>query len=177
MILPLARSTAIRERIYGAALDAALKLLIAIMRQPHRAIREEHRRQCDIQDERRVVAPAEATADIGELRVDLARLERRLCLHLTGDIHAITAANNLLAAAIETRMFHEKTQKDGPLYRRLVPAKNGKRAFAPVMFRRLKKLGIEKTNPDELTEDEIHKFARLDIDPGDHHMASCPRCK
>ncbi len=28
-------------------------------------------------------------------------------LHLTGDIHAITAANNLLAAAIDTRMFHE----------------------------------------------------------------------
>ena len=86
-------------------------------------------------------------------------------MHLTGDIHAITAANNLLAAAIETRMFHENTQKDGPLYRRLVPAKNGKRNFAPVMFRRLKKLGIDKTNPDELTEDEIHRFARLDIDP------------
>ncbi len=86
-------------------------------------------------------------------------------LHLTGDIHAITAANNLLAAAIETRMFHENTQKDGPLYRRLVPAKNGKRAFAPVMFRRLEKLGIAKTDPDELTKDEIHRFARLDIDP------------
>ncbi|KAI1635096.1 formate-tetrahydrofolate ligase [Biscogniauxia mediterranea] len=86
-------------------------------------------------------------------------------MHLTGDIHAITAANNLLAAAIETRIFHENTQKDGPLYRRLVPAKNGKRVFAPVMFRRLKKLGIEKTNPDELNEDEIHRFARLDIDP------------
>lgn len=86
-------------------------------------------------------------------------------MHLTGDIHAITAANNLLAAAIETRMFHENTQKDGPLYKRLVPAKGGKRNFAPVMFRRLKKLGIEKTNPDELTEDEIHRFARLDIDP------------
>ena len=27
-------------------------------------------------------------------------------LHLTGDIHAITAANNLIAAAIETRMYH-----------------------------------------------------------------------
>jgi len=27
-------------------------------------------------------------------------------LHLTGDIHAITAANNLLAAAIDIRMFH-----------------------------------------------------------------------
>lgn len=86
-------------------------------------------------------------------------------LHLTGDIHAITAANNLLAAAIETRMFHENTQKDGPLYKRLVPAKNGKRQFAPVMFRRLKKLGIDKTNPDDLTPEEITKFARLDIDP------------
>ena len=86
-------------------------------------------------------------------------------LHLTGDIHAITAANNLLAAAIETRMFHEKSQKDGPLYRRLVPEKKGKREFVPVMFRRLKKLGIDKTDPNELTQDEIHRFARLDIDP------------
>jgi methylenetetrahydrofolate dehydrogenase (NADP+) / methenyltetrahydrofolate cyclohydrolase / formyltetrahydrofolate synthetase len=86
-------------------------------------------------------------------------------LHLTGDIHAITAANNLLAAAIETRMFHENTQKDGPLYKRLVPAKKGKREFAPIMFRRLKKLGIDKTNPDDLTPEEIRKFARLDIDP------------
>ncbi|MEJ2305904.1 MAG: formate--tetrahydrofolate ligase, partial [Anaerolineales bacterium] len=33
-------------------------------------------------------------------------------LHLTGDIHAITAANNLLAAAIDTRMFHESRQSD-----------------------------------------------------------------
>jgi methylenetetrahydrofolate dehydrogenase (NADP+)/methenyltetrahydrofolate cyclohydrolase/formyltetrahydrofolate synthetase len=86
-------------------------------------------------------------------------------LHLTGDIHAITAANNLLAAAIETRMFHENTQKDAALYKRLVPAKKGKREFQPIMFRRLKKLGITKTNPDELTDDEIHRFARLDIDP------------
>ncbi|MFA9480265.1 formate--tetrahydrofolate ligase [Phycisphaerales bacterium AB-hyl4] len=28
-------------------------------------------------------------------------------LHLTGDIHAVTAANNLLAAAIDARMMHE----------------------------------------------------------------------
>lgn len=86
-------------------------------------------------------------------------------LHLTGDIHAITAANNLLAAAIETRIFHENTQKDGPLYKRLVPAKKGKREFLPIMYRRLKKLGITKTNPDDLTEEEINRFARLDIDP------------
>jgi len=33
-------------------------------------------------------------------------------LHLTGDIHAVTAANNLLVAAIDARMFHEATQTD-----------------------------------------------------------------
>ena len=33
-------------------------------------------------------------------------------LHITGDIHAVSAANNLLAAAIDTRIFHEKTQGD-----------------------------------------------------------------
>lgn len=42
-------------------------------------------------------------------------------LHLTGDIHAITAANNLCAAAIDTRMFHEKTQSTQALFNRLVP--------------------------------------------------------
>ena len=49
-------------------------------------------------------------------------------LHLTGDIHAITAANNLLAAAIDTRMFHEASQTDAALFRRLCPA--NKRACA-----------------------------------------------
>lgn len=33
-------------------------------------------------------------------------------LHLTGDIHAITAANNLVAAAIDARIYHELTQSD-----------------------------------------------------------------
>src|SRR5579872_1243209 len=41
-------------------------------------------------------------------------------LHLTGDIHAITAANNLLAAAIDTRMLHEaNTADDQVLFDRL----------------------------------------------------------
>ena len=31
-------------------------------------------------------------------------------LHFTGDFHAITAANNLVAAALDARMFHEATQ-------------------------------------------------------------------
>ncbi|XP_026522060.1 monofunctional C1-tetrahydrofolate synthase, mitochondrial [Notechis scutatus] len=60
-------------------------------------------------------------------------------LHLTGDIHAITAANNLLAAAIDARTLHENTQSD-------------------------KRLGITKMDPKTLTADEINKFVRLDID-------------
>lgn len=86
-------------------------------------------------------------------------------MHVTGDIHAISMANNLLAAAIDTRMFHENTQKDGALYRRLVPAKKGERKFPVAFLNRLKKLGINKTNPDDLTEEEISRFVRLDIDP------------
>ncbi|HUM68899.1 MAG TPA: formate--tetrahydrofolate ligase, partial [Chloroflexota bacterium] len=87
-------------------------------------------------------------------------------LHLTGDIHAITAANNLLAAAIDTRLHHEQTASDETLWNRLCPAgKNGKRRFAPVMLRRLKKLGIDKSDPDDLTPAEITRFVRLNIDP------------
>lgn len=87
-------------------------------------------------------------------------------MHLTGDIHAIGAANNLLAAAIDTRIFHENTQKkDSTFYNRLVPKKKGKRTFTPSMLRRLRKLGIEKANPDDLSPEEITKFARLNINP------------
>ncbi|CAL1574972.1 unnamed protein product [Knipowitschia caucasica] len=86
-------------------------------------------------------------------------------LHLTGDIHAITAANNLVAAAIDARMFHEATQSDKALYNRLVPLSGGKRVFSDIQLKRLKKLGIDKTEPTSLTEEEITRFARLDIDP------------
>ncbi len=87
-------------------------------------------------------------------------------LHLTGDIHAITAANNLTAAAIDARMFHEHNQSDDRLFNALCPPeKDGSRSFAPSMLKRLAKLGIDKTDPNELTEEEIGKFVRLDIDP------------
>jgi methylenetetrahydrofolate dehydrogenase (NADP+)/methenyltetrahydrofolate cyclohydrolase/formyltetrahydrofolate synthetase len=39
-------------------------------------------------------------------------------LHLTGDTHAITVAHNLVAAAIDTRMYHESRQSDEALERR-----------------------------------------------------------
>ncbi|MEA3326510.1 MAG: formate--tetrahydrofolate ligase [Chloroflexota bacterium] len=86
-------------------------------------------------------------------------------LHLTGDIHAITAANNLIAAAIETRMYHESYQSDEALFRRLCPPdENGERTFGIAMQGRLKNLGINKTDPNMLTKEERRRFVRLNID-------------
>ncbi len=39
-------------------------------------------------------------------------------LHLTGDIHAISVAHNLVAAGLDTRMYHESRQSDAALKRR-----------------------------------------------------------
>ena len=87
-------------------------------------------------------------------------------LHLTGDIHAITAANNLLAAAIDVRMLHESEATDDQMFIRLCPKdKQGKRHFGRGLQGRLKKLGITKTDPDTLTAEEKKHLCRLDIDP------------
>ncbi len=87
-------------------------------------------------------------------------------LHLTGDNHAITAANNLMAAAIDVRMFHEAEASDDQMFKRLFPpGKGGKRKTGVGMLSRMRKLGLEHKAPEELTEEEIHKLCRLDIDP------------
>ncbi|MBI5824268.1 MAG: formate--tetrahydrofolate ligase [Chloroflexi bacterium] len=86
-------------------------------------------------------------------------------LHLTGDIHAITASHNLVSAALDARVMHEKMQDDEKLFNALCPMdKKGNRRFSPTMLRRMKKLGIEKTDPNDLTPEERSRFARLDID-------------
>ena len=82
-------------------------------------------------------------------------------LHLTGDIHAVSAAHNLLAAAVDARIMHEDDESDDKLAKALCP--DGK--FAPWMFVRLKKLGINAKTPAELTPEERGRFFRLDIDP------------
>ena len=87
-------------------------------------------------------------------------------LHLTGDIHAITASHNLTAAALDARVMHEQQQDDEKLFNALCPPdKKGNRRFSSTMLRRLKKLGINKTDPNDLTPEERSRFARLDIDP------------
>ncbi len=88
-------------------------------------------------------------------------------LHLTGDIHAITAANNLMAAAIGARMFHEHEQPDDEkLFNAFCPKdKGGKRRFAESHLRRMKRLGIDAADPDQLTPEQKRALFRLDIDP------------
>jgi methylenetetrahydrofolate dehydrogenase (NADP+) / methenyltetrahydrofolate cyclohydrolase / formyltetrahydrofolate synthetase len=87
-------------------------------------------------------------------------------LHLTGDIHAITAANNLLAAAIDVRMLHETEATDEQMFNRLCPPdKKGNRSFGKGLQGRVKKLGITKNNPNDLSPEERKKLCRLDIDP------------
>ena len=86
-------------------------------------------------------------------------------LHLTGDIHAITAANNLIAAAVETRMYHESYQKNKALFNRLFPAdEDGNRKFGIGMLGRLKNLGIDVAEPCDMTKEERKRFVRLNID-------------
>jgi methylenetetrahydrofolate dehydrogenase (NADP+)/methenyltetrahydrofolate cyclohydrolase/formyltetrahydrofolate synthetase len=83
-------------------------------------------------------------------------------LHLTGDIHAITASNNLMAAAIDARMLHERAQPDDDKLAKSM-TKNGE--FTPSQRKRLAKLGIQaETLADMSTEDKRRMF-RLDIDP------------
>ena len=73
----------------------------------------------------------------------------------------MTAANNLLAAAIETRLFHEDSQSDEALFKRLTSNK----PFSAVQQRRLRKLGIdEHKSAAEFTPEEQRRFARLDMD-------------
>ena len=86
-------------------------------------------------------------------------------LHLTEDIHAIGVANNLLAATSTRACFTSRRRARGAVEAFDAAKKDGSREFSAIMFKRLKKLGIDKTNPDDLTEEERSKFVRLDIDP------------
>ena len=83
-------------------------------------------------------------------------------LHLTGDIHAITAANNLLAAAIDARLLHERAQADDE---KLAKAFCPDGYIAPTIRKRMAKLGINKENFTDLTTEEKRAIFRLDIDP------------
>ena len=83
-------------------------------------------------------------------------------LHLTGDIHAVSAAHNLLAAAIDARMLHERAQADDD---KLGKAMTADGRFAEGQRRRMAKLGIHGATLADLSTAEKRRLFRLDIDP------------
>ena len=86
-------------------------------------------------------------------------------LHLTGDIHAVSISANLLAAALDTRMYHESRQSDEALFRRLFPVKNGQRQIPRGYRYRMEKLGIKPEDLENLPPEKLRKLVRLNVDP------------
>src|SRR6476660_6141761 len=65
-----------RAHLEGVTLDAALKLLVAVMGEPHRTAGQEDRGQRDVEWEGAMVASTESAAHIGKHGFDVRRLER-----------------------------------------------------------------------------------------------------
>jgi len=82
-------------------------------------------------------------------------------LHLTGDIHAVSVTHNLLAAAIDARIMHERNMSDKALFKALFP----KDEWAPSLLRRARKLGITAEKPSQMNAKERAKVCRLNINP------------
>jgi methylenetetrahydrofolate dehydrogenase (NADP+)/methenyltetrahydrofolate cyclohydrolase/formyltetrahydrofolate synthetase/formate--tetrahydrofolate ligase len=82
-------------------------------------------------------------------------------LHLTGDIHAVGAAHNLLAAAIDNRLSKEAMWSTDYLAKALCPNDE----YTPSMRKRLEKLGIESEKPSDLSNEDKERMFRLNIDP------------
>jgi methylenetetrahydrofolate dehydrogenase (NADP+)/methenyltetrahydrofolate cyclohydrolase/formyltetrahydrofolate synthetase len=82
-------------------------------------------------------------------------------LHLTGDIHAVGAAHNLLAAAIDNRLTKEARWSTSYLAKALCPDDS----YTPSMRKRLEKLGIESKKPSDLNDEDKERMFRLNIDP------------
>jgi methylenetetrahydrofolate dehydrogenase (NADP+)/methenyltetrahydrofolate cyclohydrolase/formyltetrahydrofolate synthetase len=81
-------------------------------------------------------------------------------LHLTGDIHAVSAAHNLLAAAIDNRVAKEARWSTDYLAKALCPDDE----YTPSMRKRLEKLGIASENPSDLSVEDKDRMFRLNID-------------
>jgi len=84
-------------------------------------------------------------------------------LHLTGDIHAVSAATNLLAAAIDARLLHERAQPDDD---KLAKAMTADGQLTDSQRARMKKLGISGRTLADLSTQDKRRLFRLDIDPG-----------
>eukprot|EP00922_Rhytidocystis_sp_ex-Travisia-forbesii_P025965 GHVS01038065.1.p1 GENE.GHVS01038065.1~~GHVS01038065.1.p1 ORF type:complete len:561 (-),score=69.00 GHVS01038065.1:448-2130(-) len=87
-------------------------------------------------------------------------------LHLTGDTHAVSAANNLMAASLDTRMYHEATQTTEALFKRLVPVdpKSGERQMSAPLKRRWQRLSGNTDMDDNISAEDKERLVRLNVD-------------
>jgi len=100
-----------------------------------------------------------------------------LNLHLTGDIHAVTAAHNLAAAAIDARIYHE--ERDGyPAFEQRTRLKALKIDRSQIIWRRvmdhndraLRMVTIGKNNPNK-TVNGFERDEGFDISAASELMA------
>lgn len=87
-------------------------------------------------------------------------------LHLTGDIHAVTASNNLLAAALDARLLYEENHADDRQMMAAMCKKgpDGKPVLSACHQRRMERLGMKPVPASELTDEQVRAIFRLDID-------------
>lgn len=83
----------------------------------------------------------------------------------TGDSEAVSAACDLVMDTITAYTHYHAKYSDKVLFDLLVPFRDGHQAFSASQINRLKKLGIETSDPLTLTQEEIRRFVRLDINP------------
>ncbi|XP_056112227.1 C-1-tetrahydrofolate synthase, cytoplasmic [Rhinichthys klamathensis goyatoka] len=86
-------------------------------------------------------------------------------LQPSGQNELISAASRVVMDTIKAHAHYETKLSDKALFDLLVPLKEGQRSVSPAQLSRLKKLGIEKSDPLTFTGTEIRRFVRLDIDP------------
>ncbi|XP_016102854.1 C-1-tetrahydrofolate synthase, cytoplasmic-like [Sinocyclocheilus grahami] len=86
-------------------------------------------------------------------------------LQSSGQNELISAASKVVMDTIKAHAHYETKLSEKVLFDLLVPLRRGQRSFSPAQLNRMKKLGIEKSDPLTFTGTEIRRFVRLDIDP------------
>ncbi|XP_057208568.1 C-1-tetrahydrofolate synthase, cytoplasmic [Triplophysa rosa] len=81
-----------------------------------------------------------------------------------GQYEAVSSASRLVMDAVKAHPHYETKLSQKALFDWMVPLREGQRSLSTAQLSRLKKLGIEKSDPLTFTEAEIRRFVRLDID-------------
>uniref|UniRef100_A0A8B9HKE2 C-1-tetrahydrofolate synthase, cytoplasmic n=1 Tax=Astyanax mexicanus TaxID=7994 RepID=A0A8B9HKE2_ASTMX len=89
----------------------------------------------------------------------------QVSLQSTGDIEAVSAACDLIIDTIKAYAHYQTKYSDKVLFDLLVPIRDSHQTFSASQINRLKRLDIETSDPLTLTEEEMRRFVRLDVNP------------